>query len=284
MKRAIVVVMAVLLFVGTSLQAAESIGLGNLGSNPSKTMKAFTPLAEYLGSSLGTTVKVIPVKSPAEMIAKIAGGEVHFFMDSPFPAAEMCKGSDASYALRHWKKGVGEYNSVIFVKKGKAASLADLKGKIIAFEDPSSTSSYILPTLIFQDAGIKLVQKKSFRDKVEAGVVGYVFSGDDDNTVLWVKKGRAFAGGIKKSAVGGDAAYTILKESAMVPRSVVCISGKLAAETVAKLKTALMGMEADAGAAAALKAVSKTKKFDEFPGGPDKVYQDMLKLMAKLGK
>ncbi len=120
--------------------------------------------------------------------------------ESVYGALRLMDEAGAVPLLIREKKGVKEYNSVIFVRKDSPiTSMADLKGKVIAFEDPDSTSSYMLPRKILENEG--LILKKS--RKPVPGAVAYYFSKDDDNTVTQVASGkRAHAGGIKKCEGG----------------------------------------------------------------------------------
>jgi phosphonate transport system substrate-binding protein len=52
----------------------------------------------------------------------------------------------AKLLLRRWKRGMAEYRSVIFTKTNGAINrLEDLRGKLLVFKDPESTSGYFLP-------------------------------------------------------------------------------------------------------------------------------------------
>ena len=72
--------------------------------------------------------------------------KVDLYVDSAFASIVVNQPSVAELFLSRWKKGVEKYHSTIFVRRGEGIdSLDDLKGKMIAFEDPGSTSAYFLP-------------------------------------------------------------------------------------------------------------------------------------------
>lgn len=80
--------------------------------------------------------------------------------------------------LRH---GAGTYQSQFIVRKGSAIkSLADLKGKKMAFVDPSSASGYLLPLKMLRDQAIDLGET--------------VFAMKHDNVVSMVYNGQVEAG------------------------------------------------------------------------------------------
>ena len=52
-----------------------------------------------------------------------------------------------------------DYEGIIVVKKNSGINtLTDLKGKVIAFEEPHSTSASILPRMLLEEKKLKLVR------------------------------------------------------------------------------------------------------------------------------
>jgi phosphonate transport system substrate-binding protein len=74
--------------------------------------------------------------------------------------------------------GSTTYQSQIIAKKGKFKDIKDLVGKKFAFVDAASTSGYILPLKLLQDAGIKLGET-TFAMKHD-NVVSMVYNGQVD--------------------------------------------------------------------------------------------------------
>ena len=102
-----------------------------------------------------------------EMAKLLKSGDVNIYFDSPCPALTAMHRSGAKPFLRRWKNGIASYYTEIFVRKDSGIEkLEDLKGKVIAFEDPYSTSSYFLPKSILTGAGIKMTQKTNFASSV----------------------------------------------------------------------------------------------------------------------
>ena len=135
------------------------IKVGTITNTPKKEVEKYQPFADYLASHLkdqGIKLgEVVMASSISEMASLLKTGEIDLYVDSPFPVLEIEALSGAKPLLRRWKKGVAEYRSVIFVRKnGGINSLEDLKGKMIAFEDPFSTSGYFLPKATLMQAGI----------------------------------------------------------------------------------------------------------------------------------
>ncbi len=267
--RNIIMFTIVLGFVSIPLTVlgGDALNLGMVDSKPSKIIKTFKPLLDYLGTKGITTGKVVVTKTLDQMAQKFQTGGADFMFESPFGSLELMDKAEVIPILIREKKGVKEYNAVIFVPKDSPIkALEDLKGKVVAFEDPASTSSYMLPKNILISAGLKLKESR----KPVPGYVAYYFSKDDDNTVVQVKAGKkADAGGIKKNAVGGNPDFRILEpESAMVPRHVVLVRKDFNYE---QLKKILLDMKNDPAGAKVLKSIKTPTGFSEFSDDPIKI-------------
>ena len=97
--------------------------------------------------------------------------------------------------LRRWKGGIAEYRSLIFTNTGSGISrLEDLRGKIIAFEDPGSTSGYFLPKLFLLKKGFSVVEKAGREPRPQPDEIGYIFADTDKNIVNLVVQKKLAAG------------------------------------------------------------------------------------------
>ena len=242
---------------------AETLNLGAIGPSASKNSKFYAPLLEYLATK-GIDGKVITVPTIEDMVEKFKEGSVDYIFDSPYAVVVLMDKVKAKPVLIREKKGVKEYNAVIFVKADFfIKEISDLKGQVIAFESPDSTSSYMLPKKVIENAGLTLVESP----EAVAGKVAYYFTKEDDNTVYHVKAGRkAQAGGIKKSAVDGNADFRLLQpESPFVPRHVVALRDGVDGT---KLISTLLDMKNDAGAKDLLKELKTPTGFSKFDGDP----------------
>ena len=247
------------------LFASSTCNLGMIDDKPSKIIKRFSPLMDYLKSK-GFSGKVLVAKDKEKMIEMFKNGEVDFMFESPYLSIEIMDAVGAVPIMIREKSGIKEYNSVIFVKKDSPIQkVTDLKGKVIAFEDPGSTSSFVLPKNILTAAGLDLKESK---DPVP-GSVAYYFSKEDKNTIYHVKAGKtADAGGIKKGEVEKDDSFRILAESPYVPRHVVLVRKGYSPE---KLKEILLAMKSDTAAKPVLEKIKTSSGFSEFDGDPIEV-------------
>lgn len=137
-----------------------------------------------------------------------------------------------------------------------------------------STSGYLLPAAILKEQDLVLSEKTSLTAQVKPDEVGYIFSGDDDNTVQWIISDRVAAGAIDYPSFVADLpddvkeSMIILGESEMVPRAVVSVRADLDSDLIQGIESSLLGMEESEEGVAVLQSM-KTAKFDHFPEGID---------------
>ncbi|MBI4489254.1 MAG: phosphate/phosphite/phosphonate ABC transporter substrate-binding protein [Deltaproteobacteria bacterium] len=254
---------------------AKPIRIGSISTEPAAEIKRFLPLAGYLATQLQSDGfdqgKVVVARSMPEMAAFLKEGKVDLYIDSPFPALAVSRLSGSKFLLRRWKKGIGEYHSVIFATKESAINrLEDLKGKMIAFEEPFSSSGYFFPKMALMQEGLKLVSKKEASDPIGPGEVGYIFSLEDENTMVWVLRGKVPAGAMDnqnypKEARGNLNSLKIIYKTSSFPRQIVSYRADLPSKLVARIKEILIKMDQSEDGKKVLQDFERTTKFDELP-------------------
>jgi len=256
--------------------ATRALTVGSIDSkDPGGEVKKFLPFARYLAVQLKSEGveegKIAIARSIQEMAKFMKEGKVDIFIDSPFPAIAVSRLAGSKLLARRWKKGVAEYRSIIFARKdGNIKKLSDLNGKIIAFEEPYSSSGYFFPKTVLRQKEFKLSQKYNPQDSVSPDEIGYVFSYDDESTMVWVLKGKAQAGSMddqnyKKLGRRDLDKLLILYKSSSLPRHVVSCRSDLPEKLAAKIKEILFQMDKSEEGRNILKNFEKTAKFDELP-------------------
>ena len=162
-------------------------------------------------------------------------------------------------------------------------SVEDLKGKVIIFEKPFSTSSYLLPKAALMKQGLKLTEKETVEDPVSADEIGYVFSYDEETAMMWILRKRASSGALyseemKELAKDRINELEVLLETVDVPRHMLSHRSDLDPELVLAVEKILINMDKDEKGIKILKNFSKTTKFDRFPGG----IEENLRLVEEL--
>jgi phosphonate transport system substrate-binding protein len=107
----------------------------------------------------------------ARLASLLTERKADFYMESPYPTYLINDVYGAGkLLLRRWKGGMADYHAFIFTRTdGDTKRLEDLNGKIIAFEDPQSTSGYFLPKLFLERKGFTLSRISQIDAKVSSG-------------------------------------------------------------------------------------------------------------------
>jgi len=266
-----------------------TIVLGDIDEDdPIAKIQEFQPIADYLAKNLSDfgigrgEVKIAP--DIDTMISLVKSGEVDIYYDSLYPAMIIANTTGAQPLIRGWRGGEPVYHSVFFVLKDSGiSSLEDLNGKIVAYDDASSTSGYMMPTSYLISHGLNPVEKESTEAVVAKDEVGYVFSGGDENTIEWVLSGRVEIGVIDNLTFMADISETtrdslvVIAETEEVPRRIIIVAPDIEPELASALSGILMGMD-ETEAGRPLLEIVNTLQFDEFPGGTDAVFDPIQKM------
>ncbi len=292
MSKFLVVCQFFLLVAIGSASYAETLVLGGVNDNVRKQVKRFSPLAAYLEKVLADdgidTVEIKIFATSDAMAEALSAGEVDLYFDSPLVAAKVARQSSAVPFLRRWKQGVAEYHSLIIVPSASdIATVDDLVGRSIGFQEPDSTSGFLLPAALLLHNGLTLRKMDAADVDPPADAIGYVFTSDDENTILWLAKGQIDAGAtdprgweILNKARPGK--FRVIAESITVPRQVVVHRARLAPERVAQLGRVMSAMADSAEGVAAMEGFHKTTRFDVFPLGVEATFRPIYEVLDEL--
>lgn len=281
-KIPILVVLFIFLFC-INLQAGQNtITISKVTSHFRKQYQQLKPLIKYVAKQLNhmgiKKGKVLLARNNQELIKLVKEGKVDIVTETPFSSMLFIKKAGMKVLLRSWKKGVSSYHSVIFVRKGsKIDSLKDLKGKVIAFEDPGSTTGYFLPKAEIMKEGFQLVELNNYREKPPSDKIGYCFANGEVNIVHWVHKGVVAVGVLdnleyqnpEKVPVKFMPDFKIIYATEEVPRALMLIRGNMDPQLQREIKKILLNMKFSREGRKAMWKMSKTVNFDEFPEGPE---------------
>ncbi|MCK4709923.1 MAG: phosphate/phosphite/phosphonate ABC transporter substrate-binding protein, partial [Gammaproteobacteria bacterium] len=158
--------------------------------SPEELIKKFTPIANYLSAQTGQTIKVRIGSNYKEHIQYIGENKVDIAYMGPASYVNMTNEFGKKPVLarleikgRPWFQG-----NIITRQDSEINTLDDLKGKRIAYGDPASTMSYIVPHHMLDKAGV-------FNDPSSK----HQFLHSHDNVALGVLSGDFDAGAVKPS-------------------------------------------------------------------------------------
>lgn len=285
MKRLGLVLLVVLsMGVVSPLGAAEptrdqTLIIGKVSGNPKKQYPRLEALATYLAGQLkGQGIlkgAAVVASSNDEMIALLQAGEVDLVTETPLSAFVLEKKAGAKVFLREWKKGVPSYHTVLFAQQGSTIrGVDDLKGQRIVFQDPGSTSGFLLPLALLRNAGLDLVELSPEKATPPADKVGYVFAKGERSSLAWVVNGFVEAGAFSnldwddfsESNKLEIEKVRIFTEGKPFVRSILMARPGMKPDLEAALKDALLKTHETEAGAAILKIYFKVARFDEFIG------------------
>lgn len=275
--------------VSSSSTNGITLTIGDISNDPAKITERYSLLADYLENDLAASgvgkIEIRVAPDLETMTEWLANGTVDIYFDSVYPSFVVSNGSGSTPILRQWRKGVEQYNSVIFATKDSGVtSVNDLEGQIVAFEETYSTSGFMLPTATILEADLTMVEKENHSEAVAADEVGFIFSGADENTIQWVLSGKVAAGATDSATYAQDIpedireTLVIVGESAFVPRAVANVTPEMEPELVEALSASLLNLDDSENGKAVLQSLD-TGKFDEFPGGTQAAFEEINRLV-----
>ncbi len=245
--------------------------------SPKGTLESYSPLLKYLEAKLNRPIELIQRRTYLEINDLIEHGEVDlaFVCTSAYVEGHDTFGMELLAAPQ--VKGKTTYNSVLIVPTDSAAqSMADLRGKVLAFTDPISLSGRVYPT--------SLVKQIGFTPEEFFARTFFTYSHDEAI--------RAVASGLADGAAVDSLVYEFalardpsLKEKIRVIHTSpnfgippVVVSPFTRPQVRLELKNLLLGMASDPEAHAALAAIG----VDSFVLIDDSAYDGVRVLLKEI--
>jgi phosphonate transport system substrate-binding protein len=254
-----------------------TLRLAIIGGDPKSAVPKVEAMASYLAENLrGAGIErweAIVAQDNGEIIELLRSGHVDLVSQTAFSAMQYVDQAGAEILAREWKSGVSEYRTLFITDKDSPIrSVADLKGRRLAVENPDSTTAFLLPMSMLIEAGLN--PKESHLSQLpDPDTINYTFSGDETNTATMVARGIADAGvisdvdwnSITRTPEPLKARLRVFAESEPLVRSLILVRGDLSADLKAAIKTALFAMHESVPGKATLEKYYKVGKYDEVP-------------------
>lgn len=182
-----------------AVDRAKVLVIGKVSDNPRKHYRRLKPMVDYavarmtgLGVEEG---RVLMARDNAQMIRFLRDGRVDWVTETLFSAVRFVDQADAQIVLRKRKKGLREYRNVFVAQRDSDIhTLRDLGGRVVAVEDPGSTSAYFLPRYLLQQADLRPRQVTPGEADLGTDEVGLAFARGEINIAMWVHEGKTAAG------------------------------------------------------------------------------------------
>lgn len=205
-----------------------------MGFNPAENAEVLESngklFAQYYKDKVGMNVKTFIATDYTALIEALRSGQVDFAFLPPFSFVKAEEVADAQVLLKSVRKGNPFYFAAIITRKDKGfKSIEDLKGKNIAWVDPSSSAGHIFPKAGLMD------KKKIDPDKFFGR---QIFAGSHDALVLAVLNGTVDAGAtFANDAQGLTGAWTqVLKNGEQDKIQVLFVTDPITGDTMATSK------------------------------------------------
>jgi phosphonate transport system substrate-binding protein len=256
----------------------KTLSLGVVSEvNRAMVIDRFRDFVVYLARRLapGTNIegKVILAPTPFQLVKLIEQKRIDFFLESAYPTyiIDYLHGVGKPI-LRRWKSGMAEYQSLIFSGAAGIKRLEELRGNTIAFEDPGSTSGYLLPKLFLLRSGFKLLEKPRFDPDPSPNDVRYVFAYSQEKLLDLVLTRQAAAGAISNDDLATlddktNKELIVLARTEKLPRHLVSVRLDLGRALASRLEKILLVMHEENDGRRILKQIDNTTKFDALPDG-----------------
>lgn len=238
--------------------------------NASTVIKNNQPLKDYLEKRLGKKVELVVTTDYSSMIEAMRRGRLELGYFGPLSYCLARSKADIEPFAALQKRGKATYEAVLIgnVAAG-VSSPSDAKGRTVAFGDPASTSSHLIPKDMLAQAGLQ-----NGRDYKEQ------FVGAHDAVALNVQNGNAAVGGLSKpifeslveKKIIDPAKVKVLQVSKPFPEYPWAMQSNLDPALKAQIKAAFYEMTD--------KSVLKPFKADGFAPVKDADY-DVVRALAK---
>ena len=220
--------------------------------NEADALVRFEAFASYMRAKLGVPVTVRRGSDYAAVVEALAARQVEFARMGPaaYARAVQLMGEDIQPIAKDMDlDGAVGYRSVVVVRADSPyRSLADLKGRTLAFADPNSASGFVAPSYFMAKEGIvpqRHFARTGFAGNHETGVLAVVANQYDAAATWWNNEQRSNVTRMEEKKMIPAGAVRIVWTSPLIPNS-PWVARKLPADLVDAYRAALLAMPADA--------------------------------------
>jgi phosphonate transport system substrate-binding protein len=203
----------------------------------SEMYEKFLPLKEHLEKEISRKVVLKVARNYDAAIEAVGTGEAHLAYLDPSAYCEAKQRYGVIPLAKAVRAGSSTYKSVIVTRKGSAFNrIIDLKGKRLALGNIWSSSSSLIPSVMFKELGIRI---KDFAS------VDYLEH--EDRIALSVLTGKHDAGGLSQAVAIKylKDGLRIIKTSEAIPQYSLCASSGLPETVRNRIREAVLSISND---------------------------------------
>jgi phosphonate transport system substrate-binding protein len=268
-----------MLVAGTSLPALAAgdphvLVLGCVSNDPKGDYEQLKPLLDYVVPRMADVGiregRILMARDPQQMASYLRRGRVDWVTETAASGMRLQERAGAQPLVLTERNGVSRYRTVFFVRRDSGiASLEDLHGRSVAFQNTSSTTAYLIPAMQLLEHGQTLQILLSPMDRPGNDDVGYVFARSELNIAAWVHKRLVDAGTMsdvdwnnpQKIPPSYRKDFRIIYQSPEFPRALEMVRGDMDPKVQARLREVLLQAAGDPDASEALLQFFQTTRF-----------------------
>jgi phosphonate transport system substrate-binding protein len=221
--------------------------------NEQLAMTRHQPLAKHLTEKLGIPVKIYRVADYAGLVEGMRSSNIEFSRFGPaiYALGRRVMGERLVPILRDVdNNGAEGYYSVIIVKTDTDIKDIDgLKGKVITFADPNSTSGYAFPRFYLKQQGIDVAnffKATPFSGSHDNSVRAVVNGQFDAGAVFWTNETSGIVQRLESRGMVPKGSTRIIWKSPLIPNSPLCVRNDIPQELVNLLRSSFVTLKNDA--------------------------------------
>lgn len=228
----------------------------------------FLPLKTYLERRLARTISLKIARTYQEAVESIGNGQAHLAYFDPSAYCEAKHRYGSTPLAKAIVGGSPVYRSVIVARKDSAITkIVEGRGKRLALGNARSSSSYLIPAVMFKEVGIGLG---------DFSAVDYLEQ--EDRVALSVLTRRHDLGGLSERVARKylSDGLKIIKTSEAIPQYTLCACACLSSALRGKIRKALLSVGADSAAG----LVSDLNGIEGFAAAQDRDF-DVVRVMIR---
>ena len=236
---------------------------------PKEDVKMYVPLLNYLERTTSFRFQLRPTPKDGSIVDDLGRGTVQFAIVGTLSYLQ----AHSRYGVQPLVRGLNAdgrdvYRAAIVTRPNSSIqSLADLRGKTLAFGAANSTQGHLIPRILLEQAGIRL-----------SDLAGYEYTGSHAQVANAVISGRLDAGGMQDTlaqSLANRGSLRILALSTDYPSSGIVVAPGVDPIIVDTVRRALLAFEPTGKDAAPLYHWERTEMPRGFTGTQDSDYAEL---------
>lgn len=236
--------------------------------NAAVMYEKFLPLKDYLEKAVSRRIMLKVARNYQDAIEQIGTGKAHLAYLDPSAYCEAKQKYRVTPLAKAVLAGSSTYRSVIVTRKDSPINkIVEVKGKRLAMGNISSSSSYLIPAVMFKEVGIGLQ---------DFGAVDYLEH--EDRIALSVLSKKHDVGGLSErvAAKYADDGLRVIKTSEAIPQYSVCAYPGMSEDLRKNIRHALLSVSAEGNP----ELVQGMKGISGFSPAEDRDF-DVMRVMIK---